>query len=150
MKDCWLSESAKSGKDTASLETPITPADNTKTSSSMTGMLIQSDEGETVPANPAQWLYSVTEREPSREEFLIDSGAATSVCQQGLADIWKSKPRGRGVELMPSTGKSVHNHRQHDDFLAHTRRSERCGRLSDCAQEHWTAEINHIGWTSRH
>ena len=26
-----------------------------------------------MPANPAQWLYSVMKREPSREEFLIDS-----------------------------------------------------------------------------
>ena len=42
-------------------------------------MLVQSGEGETVPANPAQWLNSVTKREPSREEFVIDSGAATSV-----------------------------------------------------------------------
>ena len=28
------------------------------------------------------------------------------------------------------------------------RRCQCCGRLSDCAQGHWTAEINHIGWTS--
>ena len=86
MKECWWNESAKSGKDTASLETPITPAANTTTEPSITGMLIQSDEGETVPANPAQWLYSVTKREPSREEFLINSAAATSVCQRSLAD----------------------------------------------------------------
>ena len=69
MKGCWWNESAKSGKDTPSLETPITPAENTKTQTSITGMLMQSDEGETVPANPSQWLYSVTIREPSHEEF---------------------------------------------------------------------------------
>ena len=66
-------------------------------------MLIRSDEGNTVPSNPAQWLYSVTKREPSREEFLIDSGAATSVCQQSLADSLGEKPRGPGVELRSAT-----------------------------------------------
>ena len=66
-------------------------------------MLIQSDEGETVLANPAEWLYSVTKREPSREGFLIDSGAATSVCQQSLAVSLGGKPRGR-VELRSATG----------------------------------------------
>ena len=103
-KDRWWNESAKSGKDTASLETPITPAENTETESSVTGMFIQSDEGDAVPANPAQWLYSVTKREPSREEFLIDPGAATSVCQQSLADSLGGKPRGPGVELRSPTG----------------------------------------------
>ena len=73
MKDGWWNESAKNGKDTASLATPITPAANTTTEPPITGMLPQSDDCETVPANPAQWLYSVTKREPSREEFLIDS-----------------------------------------------------------------------------
>ena len=62
------------------------PAANTTSEPPITGMLRQSDEGEVVPANPAQWPYSVTKRGPSREEFLIDSGAATSVCQQSLAD----------------------------------------------------------------
>ena len=42
MKDIWWNESAKSGKDTAALETPITPAENAKTESSITGMLTQS------------------------------------------------------------------------------------------------------------
>ena len=67
MMDCWWNESAKSGKDTASLETTITPAANTATEPPITGMLPQSDEGEAVPANP--WLYSVSKRKPSREEF---------------------------------------------------------------------------------
>ena len=103
-KDCWWNESAKSGKDTASLETPMTPVANTTTEPPITGMLIQSDEGETVPANPAQWLCSVATREPSREEFLIDSGAATSVYQQSLANSLGGKPRGLGVELRSATG----------------------------------------------
>ena len=88
----------------ASLETPITPAASTTIEPPITGMLIQSDEGEVVPANSAHWLYSVTKREPSREEFLIDSGAATSVCQQSLADSLGGKPRGHGVELKSATG----------------------------------------------
>ena len=83
-KDCWWSESAKSLTDTVSLA----PAANNTTEPPITGMLIQFDGGETVPANPAQWLYSVTKRELSREEFLIDSGAATSVCQHSL--VWNS------------------------------------------------------------
>ena len=45
---------------------PTTPAPST-TEPPITGMLLQSDEG------AAQWLYSPTKREPSREEFLIDS-----------------------------------------------------------------------------
>ena len=46
MKECWWNESAKSGKDTVSLETPITPAANTTTDPSIARMLIQSGEGE--------------------------------------------------------------------------------------------------------
>ena len=102
MKDCWWNEGAKSGKDTASQETPTTPAENTKTQPSITGMLIQSDESEAVPANLAQWFYSVTKREPIREEFLIDSGAVTSLCIQSLGD--SLGPRGPGVELRSATG----------------------------------------------
>ena len=45
-------------------------------------MLIQSDEGEAAPADPSQWLYSVTKREPRHCDFLVDSGAATPVCQR--------------------------------------------------------------------
>ena len=93
-----------SGKDTASLVTPITPAADTTTEPPITGMLIQSDEGETVPANPAQWLCSVTKRKPSREEFLIDSGASTSVCQQSLADSLGGKLGRPGVEFRSATG----------------------------------------------
>ena len=104
MKDCWWEESAKSGKDTASLQTPITPVENTEAEASVTGMLIQADEGEAVPANPAQWPYSVTKREPSGEDFLIGAGAASSVCQQSLADGLGGKPRGPGAELRSAAG----------------------------------------------
>ena len=104
-KDCRWNENAKSGKDTASLETPIMPAESTKTEPQITGMLIQSDEGGEIPADPAQWLYSVNKREsvPNAHDFLIDSGAATSVCQQSLADSLDGKPRGHGVELRSAT-----------------------------------------------
>ena len=85
-KDCLWNESAKSGKDTTSLETPITPAANTTTEPPITGMLMQSNEGEVVAADPA---HSGNE---NPEDFLIESGAATSVCQQSLA----GKPRGPG------------------------------------------------------
>ena len=112
------------------------------------GCLIQSDEGETVPANPAQWVYSVTKREPSREEFLINSAAATSVCQRSLADSLGGKTQRIWCGTQVSHWTSVHNDRQRDDLLAHTRWCQRCGRLSQCAQEHWTAKINHTGWTS--
>ena len=104
-KDFWWYESAKSGKDTASLKTPITPTTNTATEPPITGMLIQSGEGEAVPADPTRWLYSVTKREPSHHDFRIDSGAATSVCQQSLADSLGGKPRAPGVELKSATGR---------------------------------------------
>ena len=64
-KDCWCSESAKSGKDAASQQRPITPAAKTTTGTPITGMLMQSDEGEVEPTNCAKWLYSVTKRRPS-------------------------------------------------------------------------------------
>ena len=48
-KDCWWDETAKSGTDTASLETPITTSANTEPP--ISGMLIQSVEGEAVPAD---------------------------------------------------------------------------------------------------
>ena len=59
-KDCWWSESAKSGKDTASLETPVTLAVSTTIESPITGMLMQFDDSNAVPADSSQWLYSVT------------------------------------------------------------------------------------------
>ena len=51
----------------------MTPAANTTTEPLTSGMLLQFEEGQVVPTDPAQWLHSVTKREPSREDFLIDS-----------------------------------------------------------------------------
>ena len=149
-KDCWWNESAKSGKDTASLETPITPFASTTTEPPITGMFLQSDEGGEVPADPAQWMYSVTKQEsvPNANDFLISSGAATSVCQQSLADSLGGKPRGPVVEARVSHWTSIHYDWQHDDLLAHTRLYQRGGRFSDCAQGYWTAEIYHVSWPS--
>ena len=56
-------------------------------------MLIQSDAGETV-------LYPVTKREPSREEFLVDSGAAGDAVPMDLSILGKGgkgkKGKGKG------------------------------------------------------
>ena len=38
----------------------LRPAESTKTEPQITGMLIQSDEAGEIPADPAQWMYSVT------------------------------------------------------------------------------------------
>ena len=101
-----MEENTKSGKDTASLETPITPAESTKTEPPITGMLIQSDEAGEISADPTQWMYTVTKQEsvPNTNDFLFDSGAATSVCQQSLANSLGGKPGGPGVELRSATG----------------------------------------------
>ena len=40
------------------------------------------------------WRNEKAKREPSREDFLIDSGGATSVSQQSLADSLGGKPSG--------------------------------------------------------
>ena len=57
-------------------------------------MLMQSDDDEAVPADPSQWLYAVTKHEPSPNDLLVDSVAATEVCQQSLADSLGGKPSG--------------------------------------------------------
>ena len=82
---------------TSALETSKTP---------ITGMLTQSDDGSEIPADPAQWMCSVTKQESVSDanDFLIDSGAATAVCQQSLADSLGGKPRGPEVELRSATG----------------------------------------------
>ena len=103
-KDCWWNKSAKKRKDTASLKNPDTPAAETLTEPSITVMLIQSDEGETVPIDPNWWLYSMTIREDVHNDFLIDSWAAISVCQQSLVDSLGGIFRGPGVELRSATG----------------------------------------------
>ena len=118
-KDWWWNENAKSGKDTASLETPITPAESTKTEPPITGMLIQSDEGGEISDDPAQWMYSVTQQEsvPDANGFLIDSGAATSVCQQSFFRLpgWKTQSTWSGAQVSHRT--SVHDDWQHDNCL---------------------------------
>ena len=126
-KDCWWNENAKSGKDTASLETPITPAESTKTEPPITGMLIQPDEGGEIPADDSQWTCAVTKREsvPNINDFLIDSGAATSVCQKSLADSSCGKPRGPGVELRSATGHQFTTAGNTTIFQAYTRRCQR-------------------------
>ena len=96
-KNCWWS--ATKGNDTSSLENLDTPAADTRFEPSITGMLIQSDEGEAMPVDLTQKLYSMTKREYVHNGFLIDSGAATSVCQQSLVDTLGGIPRGLGVEL---------------------------------------------------
>ena len=125
-KDCWLNENAKSGKDTASLETPITPAENTKTEPPITGMLIQSDEGGQIPADDTQWMYAVTKQESfaNINDFLIDFGAATSVSAEfGRQFGWKTQRIRSGAQVNHRT--SVHDGWQYDNFLAYTRRCQR-------------------------
>ena len=46
----------------------------------------------------------MTKREYVHNDFLIDSRAATSVCQQSLVDSLGEIPRGPGVELISATG----------------------------------------------
>ena len=46
--------------------------------------------------------YNLTEY--VHNNFLIDSGAAISVCQQSLVDSLRGIPRGLGVELRTATG----------------------------------------------
>ena len=83
-KGCWWNENVKSEKDTASLETPITPAESTRTEPPIT----------------------VTKQEsvPNAKDFVFDSGAVTSVCQQSLADSLGGKSRRPGVALSSATG----------------------------------------------
>ena len=57
-----------------------------------------------MPVDPTRWLYSMTEREYVHNDFLIDSGVATTVCQQSLVDSLGARPRGPGVELRSATG----------------------------------------------
>ena len=75
----------------------------------------------------------MTNREASENEFLIDSGAATSVCQPNLSDSLGGKPSGAGVDLRSATGQ---------------RFTARVGRPPNCAADDWPGEINHISWTS--
>ena len=81
-KDCWWNQPlAKSGKDTASLETANTVVSQPE--STMIGMRLQSD-GSTTVVGPTKWMFSVLLRivNQSENEFLVDSGTGTSLCQQ--------------------------------------------------------------------
>ena len=71
----------------------------------ITAMLLQSDGADVAMPDSAQWMFSVTRQQPVRNgDFLIDVGAATSVCQQSLADSLGGKPSGPGTELRSATG----------------------------------------------
>ena len=115
----------------------------------ITGMMQPSNEAAVAMPDSAQWVYSVTRQELVRNgDFLIDSGAATSVCQQSLADSLGGKPGGTLNRAQVSHRTSVQDDGQHDDLLAHERRYQRSERLSDRSQEFWTAEIYYLSWTS--
>ena len=103
-KVCWWNDlllpPIKSRKDTASLETANTAANQLE--STMTGVLLQSD-GSSTAVDPTKWMFSVANRESNKNEFLFDSGAATSLCQQCFSDSLGGKPSGAGVELRSAT-----------------------------------------------
>ena len=124
-------ENAKSGEDTASLEAPITPAENTQTEPPITRTLMQPDEGGEIPADDTQSMFAVPKKEsvPNTNDFLIDSGDATSVCRQNFADSLGRKTRRPGVKLRSATRHQVHNDWQYDNLLAYTRRCQRVERL---------------------
>ena len=109
-------------RNTASLETTITPAESTK-EPPITGMLIQSDEAGEMPAGPAQ-LYSVTKQEsvPNANDFLIDELRRRYVSRVGPT-AWVENPE--DLEWSSGHRTSVHNDWQHDNLLAHTRRCQR-------------------------
>ena len=95
----WLVDRA------SSLEASTVSAASTTSEPGVTGMLLHSDDAEVAMLDSAQLVYSVTRQEPVRNgEFLIESGAATSVCQQSLADSLGGKPNGPGIELRSATG----------------------------------------------
>ena len=116
-------------------------AANTTAEPPIAGMLIQSEVA-AVPVDPTKWLYSVTKHESSHDGFLNDSGAATSACQQSLADSLGGKPSGPGVEFRSATGHQ----------FTTTGNTTICLRTQDCinvagrTQEDWTSEIHQISW----
>ena len=62
-------------------------------------MLLHSDDAEVAMPDSAQWSVFGDEAESRNGEFLIESGAATSVCQQSLADSLGSKLSGLGTTI---------------------------------------------------
>ena len=104
-KDCCWTESVKPGREASSLEASAVSAARTTSEAPITWMLLQSDDAEVATPDSAQWVYSVTWLEPvCNRDFLIDSGAATSVCQQSSADSLGGKSRGLGIERRSATG----------------------------------------------
>ena len=95
-------------------------------------------------------MYSVTKQEsiPDADDFLIDSGAATSVREQSLAVSLGGKPRGPGVELrsarahqFTTTGNTTVCLRTRDDVNV-------ASDFQNCAQEHWIVKVDYLGGTS--
>ena len=72
-----------------------------------------------MPVDTTRWPYSMTKREYVHNDFLIDPGAATSVCQQSLVDSLGARLRGSGAQI--SNRLPVYDDGQYDDLLAHTR-----------------------------
>ena len=51
------------------------------------------------------WVFAcVSDDQIGENEFLIDSGAAASVCKESLAGSLGSYPSGRGMQLRSATG----------------------------------------------
>ena len=91
--DCWWNESVKPVREASSLEPSTVSAASTTSKPPITGMLPQSDDAEVLMADSAQLVCSVARQNLVRNaDSLIDSGAATSVCQQSLADSVGGKP----------------------------------------------------------
>ena len=116
-KDCWWNESNNSGKDAASLETPITPAAET----SITGILIQSDDNEFVcqlilrSGCAGYKARAQSHRLPDRS-WSCDISVPTKPARQ----LGKQTQRTwSGTQIGHWT--SVHYDGQHDHMPAHTR-----------------------------
>ena len=134
-------EREQSGKDAASLETPISPAASNTTEPPTTGMLIQSDAEETLPADLTRWMTryeSSSQRFPDRR-WSCDTSVPTKPGRQSQR---RTQRTWSGTEIGHWT--SVHCDGQRDDVLAHARRCQRYGCLPGRSQENWTSEVYHI------
>ena len=85
----------------------------------------------------ATWVFSVTNRESSRDEFLTDSGPGTSVCQQGLSDTLGDTPSD-GIELRSATGRTFIT-----TVSIHVNVSDE---FSDGVQDDRLAQFKHVSW----
>ena len=116
----------------------------------ITGMLMQSDEAGEMSPDPAQWKYSVKKPESvsNAYNFLIGSGAATSVCQQSLADSLGGERRGPEVELRSATG---HQFTTIGTTTTCLRTRDSVNVASDfqiAPKKHWIAKVDYLGGTS--